>query len=215
MPSAPVTGLVSSLSAIAPAADIEIVLLWLVRAWIVTSPPTPLSAWVIGSVACSKPVSSLAPAPMCTVDSLMMTATPTPITAGTAPTWPGSSAISISLVRSDLIVIDLDAITVPCTSMVDLFCSTPTAMPAIFATKGLSLTVTDVVDVMLTSPLDTSRACVPTLIDELYSMPAQAAMALAPSRNFIRASKAELTPPASPPSTPPWFAPFLISGSRS
>ena len=190
-------------------------LLWLVSAWTVTSPPTPLTVAASGLAVCSRPVSSLAPVPMCTVDSLMITATPTPITAGTAPTWPGSSPISISLVRSDLIVIARDAITVPCTSMVDLFCSTPTAMPAILATSGLSLTVADVVDVMVTSPLDTRRACAPTLIDELYSMPAQAAMAPAPSRNFIKASKAEFTPPASVPSTPPWFAPFLISGSRS
>ena len=37
------------------------------------------------------PVSSLAPLPICTEASLSTTLTPTPITAGTAPIWPGVS----------------------------------------------------------------------------------------------------------------------------
>ncbi|CAB3643554.1 hypothetical protein LMG3431_02331 [Achromobacter pestifer] len=131
-----------------------------------TSPPTLLTVPVFGSTLWARPVSSLAPVPICTEDSLITTATPTPMTAGTAPICPGSKAIAISFVTSDLMVMALDAITVPCTSMVDLFCNTPTAMPAILATSGLSVTVADDVDVIVTSPLDTKRACVPTLIDD-------------------------------------------------
>ncbi|CAM3855517.1 hypothetical protein ACMA110817_29990 [Achromobacter marplatensis] len=40
-------------------------------------------------------------------------------------------------------------------------------MLATLDTKGLSATVADEVDVMVTSLLDTSRACAPTLMDDL------------------------------------------------
>ncbi|KAG0741107.1 hypothetical protein G6F24_016813 [Rhizopus arrhizus] len=86
-------------------------------AWMVTSPPTLLTVPVVGSAVCCRPVSRRAPVPMCTVDSLSTTATPTPITAGTAPSWPGSRVTEISFVTSDLMVMALEAITVPCTSM--------------------------------------------------------------------------------------------------
>ncbi|MOA67908.1 hypothetical protein D3C78_1952800 [compost metagenome] len=75
--------------------------------------------------------------------------------------------MDISLVTSDLMVMALEASTVPCTSIFEVFCSTPTAMPAILATSGLSVTVADDVDVIVTSLLDTRRACVPTLMDDL------------------------------------------------
>ena len=93
------------------------VLLWLVMAWTVTSPPTPLAVPVLGSTVKRSPVSRRADAPTCTVDSLITTATPTPITAGTAPSCPGNRAIDMSFVTSDLMVMPLAAITVPCTSM--------------------------------------------------------------------------------------------------
>ena len=40
-------------------------------------------------------------------------------------------------------------------------------MLATLDTSGLSLTVADEVDVIVTSLLDTSRACVPTLMDDV------------------------------------------------
>ena len=63
-------------------------------------------------------------------------------------------------------------------------------MPAILATSGLSSTLTVLLALTEMSLLDTSLALLPTLMDVLYLMPAQAAMAPAVSVKAFTASSA-------------------------
>ena len=75
-------------------------------------------------------------------------------------------------------------------------------MPAILATSGLSSTLTVLLALTEMSLLDTSLALLPTLMDVLYLMPAQAAMAPAVSVKAFTASSALLAPPVILPQMP-------------